>query len=119
MRPRGLAIASALSAPASIASARPSRANVPMACVTHRLERSCIIFLCSDPASAGVLGGLTFSTFNVPLRLEIRWLQRTDVADRRRSHRPTKAVNPGTFFPGNGPAGFLYKDAVLRRAAER
>ena len=65
-----MAIASALSAPASIASARPIRANVPIACVTHRLDRSCIIFLCSDPASAGALGGLTLSTFNVPSGVE-------------------------------------------------
>jgi hypothetical protein len=42
-----------------------------MACVTHRLDNSCIIFLCSDPGSADdlfadELGGFTLSTFNGP-----------------------------------------------------
>ena len=48
-----------------------------------------------------------------PVRKFVGFSER-DAAHRRRSHRPTKPVNPGTFFPGNWPAGFLYKGAVLR-----
>src|SRR6266550_2131074 len=48
MRPRATAIAAWSSTPSSITSARPSRAKVPTARVTHRLLNSCSIFLCRN-----------------------------------------------------------------------
>src|SRR6185312_7628208 len=94
--------------------------------------RSCIIFLCSEPGSVDVLGGLTLSTFTVysdenPARTaepedrpEIVSRFETQVGSRptcktlgcvsgqRRSHRPSHAVNPGTFFAAS--------DRVARQA---
>ena len=43
-----------------------------MACVTHRLLKSIIIFLCSDAASAGGLGGLTLSIFTIPSKADAK-----------------------------------------------
>ena len=74
-----------------------------MACVTQRLDRSCIIFLCSEPGSAADFGGLTLSTFNGPSGSKFAPDSARLMSHRRRSHRPTKAVNPGTFSGAGRP----------------
>src|SRR5258707_11468683 len=69
MRPRAAAIAAWSASPSSITSARPSRAKVPTARVTHKLLSSCSIFLCNNAGlTSEVLSFLLF-TVQQPSRL--------------------------------------------------
>ncbi len=71
----------------------PSRANEPIACVTHRLLISCIIFLCREPGSRG-LGGPDAFELQKPLRDCRSGPANPRRADFGCSLRPCSGTNP-------------------------
>src|SRR6516164_6594132 len=95
MRPRAAAIAAWSSMPSSITSARPSRAKVPTARVTHKLLNSCSIFLCSNAGLTSDALSRLLST--IPFRKTSR---RGDAQGGDRApHNPIHRARLGTRAP--------------------
>src|SRR5947209_3348739 len=101
MRPRAAAIAACSSTPSSITSARPSRAKVPTARVTHRLLNSCSIFLCSNAGLTSEALSRLLST--IPFR---KTSCRGDAQGRppRAPHNPIHRARLGTRAPAAAAA---------------